>query len=163
MPAHDGLWSNQYERRSPVRPDALQGNPKQPVAGLQARPTVRPLHRHQLLPERQVLQDNFPMPLGVPAPARDRRPSTTGACLDPGGRGRRNQLGRVLARVTLDTRRELLERKVMPKLSRRSERDRSWPDAVRRISSLTCQACASSYRPRRLTTWSTAELPTTHF
>ena len=36
---------------------------------------------------------------GVPAPAHDRRPSTTGACLDPGWRGRQNQLGRVLTRV----------------------------------------------------------------
>ena len=61
MPAHDGLWSNQYERRSPVRPDASQGHPKQPVTGLQAGPTVRPLHRHQLLAQRQVLQDHFAM------------------------------------------------------------------------------------------------------
>ena len=61
MPAHDGLWSNQYERRLPVCPDAPQGNPEQPVTGLQAGPTVRPLHRHQSLPEGQVLQDQFSM------------------------------------------------------------------------------------------------------
>ena len=61
MPAHDGLWSNKYDRRTPVRPDASQGDPKQPVTRLQARATVRPLHRHQLLPERQVLQDQFSM------------------------------------------------------------------------------------------------------
>ena len=61
MPAHDGLWSNQYQRRAPVRPDASQGNPKQPVTGLQAGPTVRTLHRHQLLAQRQVLQDQFSM------------------------------------------------------------------------------------------------------
>jgi hypothetical protein len=30
----------------------------------------------------------------------DRRRSTAGACLDPGWRGRQNQLGRVLTRVT---------------------------------------------------------------
>jgi len=61
MPAHDGLWSNHYERRSPVRPNASQGHPKQPVTGLQAAPIVRPLHRHQLLAQRQVLQDHFSM------------------------------------------------------------------------------------------------------
>jgi len=61
MPSHHGLWSNNYDRRPPLRPNASQGDPKQPVTGLQAGPTVRPLHRHQLLPERQVLQDQFSM------------------------------------------------------------------------------------------------------
>jgi len=61
MPAHDGFWSNQCERRAPVRPDSPQGHPEQPVTGLQAGPTVRPLHCHQLLPKRQVLQDEFSM------------------------------------------------------------------------------------------------------
>jgi hypothetical protein len=58
---HDGVWSDQYERRSPVRPNPSQGNPKHPVTGLHAGPTVRPLHRHQLLAQRQVLQDQFSM------------------------------------------------------------------------------------------------------
>ena len=62
MPAHDGLWSNQYERRAPVRPDASQGDPKQPVTGLQAGPAVRTLHRHQLLAQRQIFQDHFAVP-----------------------------------------------------------------------------------------------------
>jgi hypothetical protein len=61
MPVHDGLWSNKHYRRAPVRPDASQGDPKQPVTRLQARAPVRPLHRHQLLPERQVFQDQFSM------------------------------------------------------------------------------------------------------
>ena len=61
MPAHNGVGSNQYERRAPVRPDAAQGHPEQPVRGLQAGPTVRPLHRHQLLAQRQVLQDHLAM------------------------------------------------------------------------------------------------------
>jgi hypothetical protein len=62
MPAHDGLWTNQYDRRAPVPPDASQGNPKQPVTRLQARASVRPLHRDQLLPERQILEDQLSMP-----------------------------------------------------------------------------------------------------
>jgi hypothetical protein len=62
MPADDGLRTNQYERRAPVPPDASQGNPKQPVARLQARASVRPLQRGQLLPERQVFQDKLSMP-----------------------------------------------------------------------------------------------------
>jgi hypothetical protein len=57
-----GLWSDKYDCRAPVRSDASQGDPKQPVACLQARATVRPLQRHQLLPERQVLQDELSMP-----------------------------------------------------------------------------------------------------
>ena len=61
MPTHDGLWSHKYDRRPPVRPDAPQGDPKQAVTRLQARATVRPLHRHQLLPERQILQDQVSM------------------------------------------------------------------------------------------------------
>ena len=61
MPTHDGLWSHQYDRRPPVRPDAPQGDPKQAVTRLQARATVRPLHRRQLLPERQILQDQVSM------------------------------------------------------------------------------------------------------
>ena len=61
MPAHDGLWSNKHDGRAPVRPEASQGDPKQAVSRLQARATVRPLHRHQLLAERQVLQDQFSM------------------------------------------------------------------------------------------------------
>jgi hypothetical protein len=61
MPAHDSVGSNEYERGSPVRPNPSQGNPEQPVTGLQAGPTVRPLHRHQLLAQRQVLQDQFSM------------------------------------------------------------------------------------------------------
>ena len=62
MPAQDGLWSNEYECRPPVPPDASQGHPKQPVTRLRARSGVRPLHRDQLLPERQVLEDQLSMP-----------------------------------------------------------------------------------------------------
>jgi hypothetical protein len=61
MPAHDGLWANKAYSRAPVRPEASQGNPKQPVTRLQARATVRSLHHQQLLPECQVLQDQFSM------------------------------------------------------------------------------------------------------
>ena len=38
-----------------------QGDPKQAVTRLQARATVRSLHHHQLLTERQILQDQFSM------------------------------------------------------------------------------------------------------
>jgi len=61
MPAHDGLWSNQDERRSPVRPDPSQGHPQQPVTVRQAGPIVRPLHRHVLLAQGQLLQDHLAM------------------------------------------------------------------------------------------------------
>ena len=61
MPAHHGLWANQYDRRAPVPPDSSHDNPEQPVTRLQTRATGRSLHRHQLLAERQVLQDQFSM------------------------------------------------------------------------------------------------------
>ena len=89
MPTHDGLWSHKYDRRPPVRPDAPQGDPKQAVTRLQARATVCPLHRHQLLPERQILQDQFSMS----AESQRQRPTDDdqqpGACPDRGWRGRR--------------------------------------------------------------------------
>ena len=61
MPSHDGVWPHKYHRRAPVRPDSPQGDPKQSVTRLQVRATVRPFHRHQLLPQRQILQDQFSM------------------------------------------------------------------------------------------------------
>jgi hypothetical protein len=61
MLAPDGFLSNNDGRLAPIRPDASQGYPRQLVTRLQARATVRPLHRHQLLPKRQVLQEQFSM------------------------------------------------------------------------------------------------------
>jgi hypothetical protein len=99
MPAHDGLWSNKNYSRAPVRPEASLGDPKQPVTRLQARAAVRPLHRHQLLPERQVLQDQFSMS----TESQRQRTTDDDQQLEHvsilGWRGRQNQLGRVLARV----------------------------------------------------------------
>ena len=64
-----------------------------------AGPTVCPLHRHQLLAERQVLHDQFSM-----SRERQRQRTTDDhhqlEHVDPGWPGRQDQLGRVLARVT---------------------------------------------------------------
>ena len=80
----------------PVPPAAARGSFEKGAVST----AVRPLHRHQLA----AGAPGSPGPAldvhGVPAPVHDRRRSTAGACLDPGWRGRQNQLRRVLARVT---------------------------------------------------------------
>ena len=62
MPSHDRVWPHEYDGGAPVPPDSSQGDPEQPVARLQVGTRGRPFHRHQLLPQRQVLQHQFSMP-----------------------------------------------------------------------------------------------------
>jgi hypothetical protein len=61
MPSHDGVWLHEHHGRAPVPPDSRQDDPKQSVARLKMRAAGRAFHRRQLLPQRQVLQDQFPM------------------------------------------------------------------------------------------------------
>jgi hypothetical protein len=61
MPPHDGVRLHKHHRRTPVPPEASEGDPKQSVARLEVRALGRALQRRQLLPQRQVLQDQFPM------------------------------------------------------------------------------------------------------
>jgi hypothetical protein len=49
------------QRRAPVAPDSHQGKPKQSIATFEARAVRGAFHRRQLLPKRQVLQDQLPM------------------------------------------------------------------------------------------------------
>jgi hypothetical protein len=61
MPSHDGVRLHEHQRRAPIPPDSGQGDPKQSVARLEVSAIGRPFHRRQLLPQRQVLQDQFTM------------------------------------------------------------------------------------------------------
>ena len=60
-PPHNGVWLNDRQRRAPIWPDSGQDDPKQAVARLAVRAPGRPLHRRQLLPQRQGSQDQFLM------------------------------------------------------------------------------------------------------
>jgi hypothetical protein len=61
MRSHDGLRLHEHHGRAPVPPGSGQDDPKQAVARLEMRTKGRAFHRRQLLPQRQVLQDQFPM------------------------------------------------------------------------------------------------------
>ena len=61
MPSDDGVRLHEHQRRAPVPPDSGQGDPKQSVARSEAWAVRGTCHRRQLLPKRQVLQDQFPM------------------------------------------------------------------------------------------------------
>ena len=61
MPSHDRVRLHEDHRRAPVPPDSSQGDPEQPVVRLQVGAVGRPFHRHQLLPQREVLQHQFSM------------------------------------------------------------------------------------------------------
>jgi hypothetical protein len=61
MPPDDGVRLHDHQRGAPVLPDSRQGDPKQSIAAFEARAVRGTFHRRQLLPKRQVLQDQFPM------------------------------------------------------------------------------------------------------
>jgi antitoxin (DNA-binding transcriptional repressor) of toxin-antitoxin stability system len=61
MPPNDGVRLHEHDRRAPVPPESGQGDPKQSVACLEVRALGRTFHRRQLLPQGQVLQDQFAM------------------------------------------------------------------------------------------------------
>lgn len=61
MPSHDRVRLHEHQRRSPVGPDSGDGNPEQSVAREEARAPGRAFHRCQLLAQREVLEDQFPI------------------------------------------------------------------------------------------------------
>jgi len=63
MPPHDGVGLREDERGTPVGPHASQRDPEQAVRRVESWPlTAGPLQRAQLLPQRQILQDDLAMP-----------------------------------------------------------------------------------------------------
>jgi hypothetical protein len=61
MPPDNGVRLHEHQRRAPVPPDSRQGDPKQSIATFEARAVHGAFHRRQLLPKRQILQDQFSM------------------------------------------------------------------------------------------------------
>jgi hypothetical protein len=61
MSGNNSVRLDDDQRRAPVLPDSRQGDPKQSIATVEARAVCGTFHRRQLLPKRQVLQDQFPM------------------------------------------------------------------------------------------------------
>lgn len=57
----DRVRLHEHQGRARVPPDSGQGNSEQSVACLEVRVLRRAPHRYQLLPQRQVLQDQFQM------------------------------------------------------------------------------------------------------
>ena len=112
MPAHDGFGRTSTSAVAPVRPDGRKAIQNSRSRALQAGPTVRTLHRHQLLAQRQVLQDYFAMS----TQCQRRRTAHDHQQLDHvsilAGRGPQNQLGRVLTSVSTSTGRRRPRRKV---------------------------------------------------
>jgi hypothetical protein len=61
MPPDDGVRLDEHQRRALVPPRSGQSDPKQSVPCLKVRALGRAFHRRQLLPQRQILQDQLPM------------------------------------------------------------------------------------------------------
>jgi hypothetical protein len=61
MPPHDSVRLHQDQRRAPVPPEASQSDPKQSVSRLEVQACGGAFQRRELLPQCQVLQDQFPM------------------------------------------------------------------------------------------------------
>ena len=60
MPADDGVRLHDNQRRAPVSPTSRESHPKESIACPQAA-SRRSVEGRQLLPQRQVFQDQFPM------------------------------------------------------------------------------------------------------
>ena len=99
MPPHDGVRLHKDQRRAPVPPEASQSDPKQSVSRLEVRAFGGAFQSRQLLPQRQVLEDQFPMA----AERQRQRAADQDEQLQHvtivAGVGAKNQRGRALAKV----------------------------------------------------------------
>jgi hypothetical protein len=62
MPPQHGVWLDEHQRRSPAMPKVGQEDPECPVTALEARTPDGALQGFQLLPQRDVFEDQFLMP-----------------------------------------------------------------------------------------------------
>jgi hypothetical protein len=62
MPPHDGVRLDEHQSRPPPRPDGGKEDPEQPIALAKAQPCARAFERAELLPERDILKNQFVMP-----------------------------------------------------------------------------------------------------
>ena len=61
MPSHDGVRLDEHERRAPVPPRSSQHDPKQPISPPEVGTFARASERVELLPEREVLENQLMM------------------------------------------------------------------------------------------------------
>jgi hypothetical protein len=61
MPPDDGVWLHDQQRAAPVSPALREGHPKKAVVGPEASSLRRAAKGRQLLPQGEVLQDEFLM------------------------------------------------------------------------------------------------------
>ena len=110
MPADDGVRLHDNQRAAPVSPTSRESHPKQSVVCPEAA-SRRSVERRQLLPQRQVFQDQFPMAAERQRECADGHDDQFQHAVDPGWSRREIQLGRVLAmvRLTPEQGRRLLE------------------------------------------------------
>src|SRR4030095_16589412 len=73
MPAHNGVGSNDHQRRTPVLPAYRQGDPEESVAGLQRDSLLDAFDRCQLLAQGHVLEDQLSMAAQHQRQAADNR------------------------------------------------------------------------------------------
>ena len=60
MPLHDSGGLDEDETSAPTWPNAAQPDPEEPVTIPEPRLSGLPLEHHQLMPERDVLNREFP-------------------------------------------------------------------------------------------------------
>jgi hypothetical protein len=98
-PADDGVRLHDNQRGAPVSPTSREGHPKESVACPEAA-SRRSVERRQLLPQREVFQNEFPVAAEGQRECADDHDQQFQHPVDSGWRWREIQLGRVLATVT---------------------------------------------------------------
>ena len=101
MPADDGVRLHDNQRRAPVPPTSRENHPKESVACPQAT-SRRSVEGRQLLPQRQVFEDQFPMAAERQRDCADDHDEQLQHAVIVAGSWREIQLGRVLAMVRID-------------------------------------------------------------
>jgi hypothetical protein len=66
MPSHDGIGLNEDQCRPPAAPSPSQQHPKHPVTSAEVRPLDRSLQGSQLVPQGDILENDFLMPVAGP-------------------------------------------------------------------------------------------------
>jgi hypothetical protein len=100
MPPDNGVRLHNHQRRAPVLPDPRQSDPKQSIATFEAGAVRGTFHRRQLLPQRQVLQDQFSMAAKRQRQCAGDDDKQLQHASIVAGVDAKNQRRRVLARVT---------------------------------------------------------------
>jgi hypothetical protein len=61
MPPHDGARLDEYQGGAPLRPECGKGHPEQAVSSAKTRPRGSALYGSELLPQRDILENQLVM------------------------------------------------------------------------------------------------------